>query len=82
MIEASLGGGLTDHVDYEPHYPGRPGIGQREKASRPRQSTLTSALGLEVPRDRAGTYEPAIVPRHQRRIGGFDESVICFVPRA
>ena len=33
-------------------------------------------MTLEVPRDRAGTFEPTIVPKHQRRIGGFDESVI------
>jgi putative transposase len=29
-----------------------------------------------LPRDRAGTFEPQIVPKHQRRLSGFDEAVI------
>ena len=29
-----------------------------------------------MPRDRAGTFEPRIVPKHQRRLSGFDEAVI------
>ena len=29
-----------------------------------------------MPRDRAGTFEPQIVPKHQRRLSGFDENVI------
>ena len=29
-----------------------------------------------MPRDRAGTFEPQIVPKHQRRLAGFDEAVI------
>nr|WP_245934197.1 IS256 family transposase [Branchiibius hedensis] len=31
---------------------------------------------IQVPRDRAGTFEPQIVPKHQRRLAGFDEAVI------
>ena len=29
-----------------------------------------------MPRDRAGTFEPQIVPKHRRRPSGFDEAVI------
>ena len=29
-----------------------------------------------MPRHRAGTFEPRIVPKHQRRLSGFDEAVI------
>jgi putative transposase len=29
-----------------------------------------------MPRDRAGTLEPHIVPKHRRRLSGFDEAVI------
>jgi len=31
---------------------------------------------IDVPRDRAGTFEPTIVPKHKRRLAGFDENVI------
>ena len=29
-----------------------------------------------MPRDRAGTFEPRIVPKHARRVDGFDEAII------
>jgi transposase-like protein len=38
--------------------------------------TEIGELTIEVPRDRAGTFAPVIVPKHQRRIAGFDEAVI------
>ena len=29
-----------------------------------------------MPRDRAGTFSPAVVPKHQRRLAGFDDAVL------
>jgi putative transposase len=29
-----------------------------------------------VPRDRAGTFDPQIVPKHARRLDGFNEAII------
>ena len=31
---------------------------------------------IAVPRDRAGTFTPAVVPKHARRLAGFDEAVL------
>jgi putative transposase len=31
---------------------------------------------IAVPRDRAGTFIPAVVPKHARRLAGFDEAVL------
>ncbi len=39
----------------------------------PRRWPPTSAIGLDTPRDRAGTFEPRLVPEGARRVGGFDE---------
>src|SRR5260370_13690255 len=33
-------------------------------------------VGIEVPRDRAGEFEPQIVRKRQRRLGGVDEMVL------
>ena len=33
-------------------------------------------LTLATPRDRNGTFEPLLVPKHQRRISGLDEKII------
>jgi transposase-like protein len=30
-------------------------------------------LEIKVPRDRDGTFEPAIVPKHQRKFKGFED---------
>ena len=31
---------------------------------------------MDVPRDRQGSFEPQIVPKHARRLEGFDEAII------
>jgi hypothetical protein len=31
---------------------------------------------VELPRDREGSFEPQIVPKHQRRFAGFDDKII------
>ncbi len=41
--------------------------------------TVRTEIGevtIQVPRDRAGTFTPVVVPKHQRRIAGFDAAVI------
>src|SRR3990170_7620079 len=34
-------------------------------------------LPLEIPRDRNGTFEPQLMPKHQRRLAGFDEKILA-----
>lgn len=34
-------------------------------------------LKIATPRDRAGTFEPQLVPKHQRRVPGFDEKILA-----
>ena len=41
-----------------------------------RLPTEAGAIDLEVPRDRAGTHEPQIVRKGQRRLDGIDKIVI------
>jgi putative transposase len=44
------------------------------------QKTVSGDLGeitLETPRDRQGTFEPQLVPKHQRRLAGFDEKILA-----
>ena len=43
------------------------------------KTVLTEATGqveIDVPRDRAGTFEPQIVKKRQRRLSGVDEIVL------
>ena len=46
----------------------------------PRRSRQMPAR-LEMPRDRNATFEPQLIPKHQRRLRGFNELVISLVAR-
>jgi transposase-like protein len=56
-----------------------------QKKSRNRRNgrsskNVQSELGefpIETPRDRNGTFEPVLVPKHQRRLAGFDEKILA-----
>ena len=38
-------------------------------------------LRIEVPRDRTGTFEPQLIPKHERRFAGFDERIVSMYAR-
>jgi Transposase and inactivated derivatives len=38
--------------------------------------TDVGEVRITVPRDRAGTFTPAVVPKHSRRLAGFDDAVL------
>ena len=44
------------------------------------QKTVQGDLGeitIATPRDRDGTFEPQLIPKHQRRLTGFDEKILA-----
>lgn len=43
--------------------------------------TETGRIGLEVPRDRAGSFDPQLIAKYQRRFPGFDEKIISMYAR-
>jgi len=38
-------------------------------------------LRIEVPRDREGSFEPLLIPKHERRFTGFDEKIVAMYAR-
>ena len=36
---------------------------------------------IEVPRDREGSFEPVLIPKHERRFTGFDDKIIAMYAR-
>lgn len=78
VIETALGEEMTEHLGYEKHDPGGVGTGNIRNGTRAK-TVLTEATGhvaIDVPRDRAGTFEPRIVKKRQRRLNGVDEIVL------
>jgi transposase-like protein len=79
VLETALNEEMTEHLGHEKH--GRPvdgGSGNIRNGSRAK-TVLTDATGhvdIDVPRDRAGTFEPQIVKKRQRRLSGVDEVVL------
>jgi putative transposase len=73
---------LTGHLGYEKGDPAGYGSGNNRNGSYPKTvQTDAGEVPLLVPRDRNGTFEPALVPKHQRRLSGFNDLVIGLVAR-
>ena len=82
IIERALGGELTHHLGYPP------GGRKPEEATNHRngsgsKTVLTDdgPLTLDVPRDRAGTFEPRLIAKHERRFTGFDDKILALYAR-
>jgi putative transposase len=81
MVKAVLQRGLqtelTEHLGYEKGDPaGRGSPNSRNGATGKTVLTEVGSVRLEVPRDRAGSFEPRLVPKGARRVGGLDEMII------
>lgn len=54
---------------------------QRDGTSANTVLTEEGAIEIEVPRDRAGSFEPRLIPKHERRLEGFDDEVLSMYAR-
>ena len=78
VIETALNEEMTEHLGYEKHDSAGAGAGNIRNGTRAK-TVLTEHSGpveIEAPRDRAGTFEPKIVRKRQRRLDGVDEVVL------
>src|SRR5487761_1793814 len=78
VLERALEAGLTAHLGYEPHAPAGHNSGNSRNGTIAKTvQTGVGPVGLAVPRDRAGSFEPLLVPKRAGRIaGGLDDMVI------
>ncbi|MHA6632158.1 IS256 family transposase [Pseudonocardia sichuanensis] len=77
VLERGLQTELTGHLGYEKGDPaGRGSPNSRNGATPKTLATEVGDVPLDVPRDRAGTFEPRLVPKGVRRAGGLDEMII------
>jgi putative transposase len=75
VLESALGAELDEHLGHERGE--RSGTGNvRNGSSRKTVRTDVGEVRLSVPRDRAGTFAPTVVPKHSRRLTGFDDAVL------
>src|SRR5580658_878658 len=82
MMERVLGAELTHHLGYAKGDPvGRGSGNSRNGHSKKTVLTDDGALDLAIPRDRAGTFEPRLVPKGERRLDGFDAKIVSLYAR-
>jgi putative transposase len=77
VLEAGLQAELTGHLGYEKHDPAGSGSGNSRNGSTPKRlGSEVGDLDLATPRDRNGSFDPRLVPKGQRRVGGLSEMII------
>ena len=77
VLERGLQAELTDHLGYERGDRAGWGSPNSRNGSTPKTvATEVGDVGLATPRDRVGSFEPRLVPKGARRVGGLDEMII------
>jgi transposase-like protein len=82
LIERALGAELSHHLGYSPGAP-KPEQASNHRNGMSGKTVLTEdgPLRIEVPRDRDGSFEPVLIPKHERRFTGFDDKIVAMYAR-
>lgn len=73
---------MTEHLGYEHGDPAGHGSGNNRNGSSAKTVlTDAGAVPVRVPRDRNGEFEPQLVPKHARRLEGFNDIVLSLISR-
>jgi putative transposase len=82
LVERAMAAELTDHLGYEHGQAPPGGVGNARNGMTAKTiHTGHGSVLIEQPRDRAGSFEPQIVRKHQRRFEGFDDKIIAMYGR-
>lgn len=77
VLQTALDAEMTEHLGYAKGDAIEHTSGNHRNGTSPKTvHTEVGPVPLEVPRDRAGSFEPQIVPKHSRRVEGFDEAIV------
>lgn len=82
LVERVLEGELTAHLGYAEGAVRPPATTNARNGTTPKRLlTDEGVLALDIPRDRASSFEPQFVPKHVRRLPGFDQKVLSLYAR-
>jgi putative transposase len=75
VLETALNAEMSEHLGHE-HGASTAKGNVRNGYSPKTVRTEVGDVRIQVPRDRAGSFEPVMVPKHARHLSGFDQAVI------
>ena len=81
VLESALEGEMTAHLGYDKHERVE---GSENARNGTRSKTVLTKAGpveIAVPRDRAGSFEPVVVAKRQRRLGAIEDVVLSLSAR-
>jgi putative transposase len=82
IIERAMGAEMNMHLGYRPGEAKPPEqANERNGASGKTIITDRGPVRVDLPRDRDGSFEPILIPKHERRFTGFDERIIAMYAR-
>lgn len=77
VLERGLQVELADHLGYEKGDPAGRGSPNSRNGFTPKTVfTEVGDVALDVPRDRGGSFEPKLVPKGQRQLGGLPDMIV------
>jgi putative transposase len=82
LVERALEAEMADHLGHGKNKPVANPTGNTRNGKS--QKTLKGDFGelpIEIPRDRHGTFEPQLIPKHQTRWTGFDDKILSLYAR-
>ena len=78
LVERALVTELTSHLGYAPHARTNSTEGHARNGTDVKTvQTVQGPMELTVPRDRAETFEPTVIPKRQRRLESVDDKVLA-----
>jgi putative transposase len=81
LAERMLNAEMDHHLTQEAAEPGRNQANYRNGYSKKTVLTDAAKIEIAVPRDRAGTFDPQLIAKYQRRFPGFDEKIVWMYAR-
>jgi len=76
-VETALNAELTDHLGYEKHQYSPEGVkNARNGTPKKRLKGTHGVVEIDSPRDRDGSFEPQLLPKHQRRLTKMDDQIL------
>lgn len=82
LVQRAMDAEMSYHLDYEHgETPPEEQTNRRNGKTPKTIRTTRGAVTISVPRDREGSFEPALVPKHQRHFDGFDDQILALYAR-